>query len=154
MADFFDAYALNEILKRLRIAPCVEALEEILHHRAHLSKLPAEALLKNVCSRRIRFVRSDRVDQVLNVEKHTLGIRWSRSTWLPRVWPRMLPLLGFSTVLIRHDPGREGLVDTGPLPRGQTMLHHKPRRFPRLASSRSRTTSAGFLSSRMATKVQ
>ena len=83
VADFFDADALDEILKRLRIPARIEALEEILHHRAHLSELAAEALLKNVGSGRIRFVRIDRVNQILNVEKHTLGIRWPRGSWLP-----------------------------------------------------------------------
>ena len=38
------------------------------------AELAAEALLKNVGSGRIRFVRIDRVNQILNVEKHTLGI--------------------------------------------------------------------------------
>ena len=69
-------------LNRLCVPAGIEALEKILHHRAHLSELAAEALLKNVGSCGIRFVRSDRVDEVLNVEKHTLGIRPSRGTWL------------------------------------------------------------------------
>ena len=76
--------ALDEIFKRLRVPAGIEALEEILHHRAHLPELSAEALLKNVGSCGIRFVRGDRVDEVLNVEKHTPRIRASRSTWLVR----------------------------------------------------------------------
>ena len=71
MADLLDPDALNQVLERLRIAARIKALKKILHHRAHFPKLTTEAFLENVCGCRIGFVGSDRVDQLLNMEKHT-----------------------------------------------------------------------------------
>jgi len=60
---------LEQILVRLRIhvAAEVHALEQILHHRAHFTELPAQTFLQCVRRSRIRLIDSDLVDQLLSV---------------------------------------------------------------------------------------
>ena len=48
----------------------VECLEQVLHHRAHLAELAAEALLQGVGGGRVRLVGHDLVDQALDVHEH------------------------------------------------------------------------------------
>lgn len=72
MADLLDADALDEIFVRLSFAAEVEALEEVLHHRAHIAELPAEAFLQGVGGGRVRLVGGDGVDKFLDVKEHGL----------------------------------------------------------------------------------
>ena len=59
---------------RRRVAAEVDALEQVLHHRAHLAELAAEALLQGVGGGGIRLVGGDLVDQLLDVQVH--GSPW------------------------------------------------------------------------------
>jgi hypothetical protein len=70
VAYLLGADAVNEVAVGLGLAAEVEALKEILHHRAHLGELAAETLLESVGRRRIGLVVDDRVDQFLDVEEH------------------------------------------------------------------------------------
>jgi hypothetical protein len=67
MADLFGADALQEILVWLgcRVATKVHALEQVLHHRPHLTELATQALLQCVGSGGIRLVDHDLVDELL-----------------------------------------------------------------------------------------
>ena len=71
MADLLGAHPVEQVLVRLaRRTTEVERLEQVLHHRAHLAELPAQALLQRVGCGRIRLVRDDLVDQALHVHEH------------------------------------------------------------------------------------
>ena len=69
VADLLGADTLEQILVGLgrRIAAEVDALEEVLHHRAHFAELAAETLLQRVRGGGIRLVDSDLVDELLSV---------------------------------------------------------------------------------------
>lgn len=65
MANLFGAYALEQVLIRFGcgISAEIDALEQILHHGAHLAELPAQPFLKRICRRRIGFVDGNFVYQ-------------------------------------------------------------------------------------------
>ena len=69
VADLFGADALEQILVGLgrRVAAEVHALEQVLHHRAHLAELATEAFLQRVGCGGIGLVDGDLVDELLSV---------------------------------------------------------------------------------------
>ena len=75
VAYLLGADAVDEVAVGFRLAAKVEALEEVLHHRAHLGELAAEPFLEGVGRRRVRLVVDDRVDQFLHVEEHCHSFR-------------------------------------------------------------------------------
>jgi hypothetical protein len=85
VADLLGAHSLEQILVRLgrRVAPEVHALEEVLHHGAHLAELATETLLQSVGRCGIRLVDGDLVDELLGVQVHVT----------PRTCEKWLPLL-------------------------------------------------------------
>ena len=71
VADLLGAHAVEQVAERLARRPAeIEALEQVLHHRAHLAELTAQPLLQGVRGRRVRLVRDDLVDQALHMEEH------------------------------------------------------------------------------------
>jgi hypothetical protein len=62
-----------------RRAAEVEALEQVLHHRAHLAELATQPLLQGVGRGGIRLVGLDLVEHALHVEEHEYGLSWSCS---------------------------------------------------------------------------
>ena len=76
VTDLLGADALDEVLVGLRLRPAeVDGLEQVLHHRAHLAELTAEALLQGVGGGGIGLVLHDRVDELLKVEVHGVSTR-------------------------------------------------------------------------------
>src|SRR5688572_17538152 len=59
VTDFFDPDALNQIEVGFAVAPEVETLKEVLHHRAHFTELSTEAFLQCISRGGIRFIIDD-----------------------------------------------------------------------------------------------
>jgi hypothetical protein len=70
MADLLGGDGLNEVLILGGGTAEVDALEKVLHHRAHLAELAAQALLEGIRGEGVRLVRHDLIDEFLHVEKH------------------------------------------------------------------------------------
>ena len=73
MADLLDGDGLDEVLVLGSGTAEVDALEQVLHHRAHLTELAAQALLQGIRGERIGLVGHDLIDELLCMEKHGLS---------------------------------------------------------------------------------
>ena len=93
----------------------VDALEQVLHHRAHLAELAAEALLQRVRGCGVRLVLLDLVDESLHVEVHDASVfgDWSsHSATVPRSCqgPGLTPAAG---VTLARSPAAAGAASRG-----------------------------------------
>jgi len=76
VADLLSADALDQVAVGLALrAAEVHRLEQVLHHRAHLTELATQPFLQRVRRSRIRLIRCNFVDQALDMQVHGIASR-------------------------------------------------------------------------------